>query len=440
MRRRTLEAAAAVHLVGNAKDAILKELADKIKRSTGFKQAAAKRRHAMISADGPFYHPLLDTSDLVKFDAAAGSENYDGAFIWDVQEIPRMLLKLDGHIPIDAVLALHRRVILELVEDAQFESVWHCELQVGLSGSEMDGLVEKDRQRWNTLLAARKEALALHPGVSLQFIPALPGFCRKKVHAQRVVQALRDLDVWKNAAGDLNETLTGLQSVIPGFGFYKGEENIADHAEAFRELRDQGFKLVCIHAGEGYPSCVGCMQARNGVDAETTAIAHQPLGPRRVREALAVGAQRIGHGIEAVADASLVRELAEDRQDVCLEVCPISNRALGNCGPVGVASAPACTCVATGDAPRSLREHPLKRLLRAGVQCCVCSDDPCYWAQLDDPAHGLVKEFWVCREMMGLDDAELAKLAAASFEHSAASKNVVDENLKRIREWLLSHS
>jgi len=78
-------------------------------------------------------------------------------------------------------------------------------------------------------------------------------------------------------------------------------------------------------------------------------------GPESVRTVLdGLAADRIRHGIRAVDDPGLVRELA-DRGTV-LDVCPLSNLRTG--------------------AVRSLAEHPLPRLVAAGVRCSISTDDP----------------------------------------------------------------
>jgi aminodeoxyfutalosine deaminase len=78
-------------------------------------------------------------------------------------------------------------------------------------------------------------------------------------------------------------------------------------------------------------------------------------GPQSVWAALDVlGAARIRHGIRAVEDRALVRELAG--RGIVLDVCPISN-------------------VRTG-VVRSLDAHPLPDLLAAGVICTINTDDP----------------------------------------------------------------
>jgi len=78
-------------------------------------------------------------------------------------------------------------------------------------------------------------------------------------------------------------------------------------------------------------------------------------GPDAIRDALdLLQADRLRHGIRAIEDADLVRELV-DRGTV-LDVCPVSN-------------------VRVGVVP-SLAEHPLPQLVAAGVPCSLSTDDP----------------------------------------------------------------
>jgi adenosine deaminase len=77
-----------------------------------------------------------------------------------------------------------------------------------------------------------------------------------------------------------------------------------------------------------------------------------------VRSALDVlGVERIDHGVHAVDDPDLVRRLAEDQ--IPLTMCPLSNRRL--------------------QVTPDLKDHPLRRLLEAGVMVSVNSDDPAYF-------------------------------------------------------------
>ena len=78
-------------------------------------------------------------------------------------------------------------------------------------------------------------------------------------------------------------------------------------------------------------------------------------GPASIRDALDIFlADRIRHGIRAVEDQALLRELAD--RGIVLDVCPTSN-------------------VRTG-VVASLAGHPLPALLAAGVACTINTDDP----------------------------------------------------------------
>lgn len=83
--------------------------------------------------------------------------------------------------------------------------------------------------------------------------------------------------------------------------------------------------------------------------------AGEVAGAASVRGALeALGADRLRHGIRAEEDPGLVRELAG--RGTVLDVCPLSNLRTGTV--------------------RSLEEHPLPRLVAAGVRCSISTDDP----------------------------------------------------------------
>ena len=105
-----------------------------------------------------------------------------------------------------------------------------------------------------------------------------------------------------------------------------------------------------------------------------------------------LGADRIGHGVRCLEDPALVEWLREHA--IPLEVCPGSNVALG--------------------VVPSLREHPLPRLLEAGLAVTLGSDDP--------PMFGtdLVTEYTACADAFGWDAAMLRRLAEASFTHALA--------------------
>ncbi|HET6480473.1 MAG TPA: adenosine deaminase [Actinoplanes sp.] len=119
--------------------------------------------------------------------------------------------------------------------------------------------------------------------------------------------------------------------------------------------------------------------------------AGETTGPRTVWDAIRdLGAERIGHGITAAQDPKLMAYLAEHR--IPLEICPTSN-------------------VRTR-AVASLDEHPLARLVAAGVPVSINSDDP--------PMFGttLEQEYAVAAELLDLDAQGVAGLARAAVEQS----------------------
>ena len=127
------------------------------------------------------------------------------------------------------------------------------------------------------------------------------------------------------------------------------------YAEAFAIAKDAGL-LSAPHAGE-------------------------LAGPESVWGALdTLAPDRLQHGVRAIEDPELVKRLADS--DIVLDVCPTSNLLLS--------------------VYPSLAEHPLPRLLEAGIQCSLNGDDPLLFGP------GLLEEYELARSEMGLDDAALA--------------------------------
>jgi len=132
-------------------------------------------------------------------------------------------------------------------------------------------------------------------------------------------------------------------------------EEIVRRAAAYRERGVLGVGLGGLeaeHPPEEYERPFALVRAE-GLGSVPHAGEH--AGPASVRGALeALGADRLRHGIRAAEDESLVAELAA--RGIVLDVCPISNLRTG--------------------AVRSLAEHPLPKLVAAGVRCSISTDDP----------------------------------------------------------------
>jgi len=144
-----------------------------------------------------------------------------------------------------------------------------------------------------------------------------------------------------------------------------GGDEVRGPAHWFREVfayaRDGGLHLVC-HAGE-------------------------TAGPESVWGALAIGAERIGHGIAAAQDPALMARLRTD--NVPLEICISSN-------------------VSTG-VVASLGEHPVRALHEAGVPITINTDDPAFFHTT------LTREYELAEKIFGLPVVELA---ANSFRYA----------------------
>ena len=151
---------------------------------------------------------------------------------------------------------------------------------------------------------------------------------------------------------------------VTGFGLAGDEAGFppGPFARAFAIARDAGLGLTC-HAGEW-------------------------AGPESVRGALALPVTRLGHGVRAVEDPALVRELAE--RGTVLEVCPTSNVVLS--------------------AYPGYRAHPFPLLRDAGVRVTLGSDDPPYWQAT------IGGEYAVARREWGLDDEALRELTRTAIE------------------------
>ena len=147
-------------------------------------------------------------------------------------------------------------------------------------------------------------------------------------------------------------------------------------ARVFAASRDAGLKLCC-HAGEEGP-------------------------PDYVRQAVdLIGVDRIDHGNRSLEDPELVARLA--REAITLTVCPLSNVALRNVD--------------------RLENHPIDRMLDAGLRVTIHSDDPAYFG-------GYVAEnFRATAAARGLTRGQLVTLSRNSFLGSFLSDADVSRHL-----------
>jgi aminodeoxyfutalosine deaminase len=158
-----------------------------------------------------------------------------------------------------------------------------------------------------------------------------------------------------------------------GLGGYERDYPPDLYVDAFRLAREHGLGSV-PHAGE-------------------------VVGPESVRGAIdLLHADRLRHGITSVRDPALVREIAD--RGIVLDTCLVSN-------------------VCVGIVP-SLAEHPLPKLVAAGVLCSLSSDDP---AMFDT---SLQREY---------DEAAMLGLDSRGFYDAGVAGALCDETTRaRLRE------
>jgi len=171
---------------------------------------------------------------------------------------------------------------------------------------------------------------------------------------------------------------------VVGFGLSNDERrgSTADFAGAFRIAERAGLRLV-PHGGE-------------------------LLGPEHVRACLdSLHAHRLGHGVRSAEDPELLDRIVAS--GVALEVCPVSNVALG--------------------VYSDLTSVPLPELMAAGALIALGADDPLLFGSR------LGAQYATMRAAHELTDDQLATLARSSVLASRADEATRTGLLAEIDAW-----
>ena len=200
------------------------------------------------------------------------------------------------------------RATYELCEDLKNDNVRYAEIRYGpwlhvQHGLSLTDVIRAVLSGW----AAGKKAFGLEGGV--------------------IVTAVRDMPPAQNvslaqiAGRYVGEGVVGFDLA----GDEAGHPPIL-HEDAFRVARSLSLNIT-IHAGEA-------------------------AGPESVRQAISMGAVRLGHGVRAQEDAEVIAMIKEN--GVELDMAPTSN--------------------AHTKAVRRLEEHPLKRFYEQGIKVTISTD------------------------------------------------------------------
>ncbi len=137
--------------------------------------------------------------------------------------------------------------------------------------------------------------------------------------------------------------------------------------------------------------------------------AGEVMGPAIVREAVMLfSPRRIAHGIRATEDPEVLALLSA--RGIACDVCITSNVRLG--------------------VYRSVHDHPLAKMLEAGVPVTLNTDDQLFFGSL------LANEYEVARTQLGLNDSQLADIARTSFAFSGAPESLKKQAYETIARWL----
>jgi len=251
--------------------------------------------------------------------------------------------------PVTARPEMIERNVFEVIEDLARLNVRYAELIVSHDLYARRALTAETI--WAALAAGRDRACARYP-----------------IDARLVLGINRhNLPVQGLAVFDAVASFAVARGWMHGVDL-QGDERLGDHRqylELFRRAAGARLRLRA-HAGE-------------------------LTGPTNVRAAVFdSGVRHISHGVRAVEDPALLKELAAS--GAYLHVCPTSNVRIG-CVP-------------------NLANHPLRGLIDAGIRCTVNSDDPLLFGTT------VLNEYRTLVCEMGFSRAEVAGLAKNGLDAS----------------------
>ncbi|TMR12961.1 adenosine deaminase [Nonomuraea turkmeniaca] len=258
-------------------------------------------------------------------------------------------------------------LVLGLARDLAPQGARYAELQVTPYAHHVVGMPM--REVTEALDLAARRSLAEH-GVEMAYIFDIPGEFGEEAAKITIDHALQEPP-----------------AALVGFGIGGIEQERVKYRDAYRSAfsaaRTAGLHSV-PHGGE-------------------------MSGPETIWEVIeGYGAERIGHGINCLADPRLVAHLRDTQ--LPLDVCPTSN-------------------VCTGQIAR-IEDHPLPRLLEEGLFVTLNSDDPPMFATT------LADEYRVAANVFGFGKAELAHLAKNGVQASYLAGNRKEALLREIDDLM----
>jgi len=253
-----------------------------------------------------------------------------------------------------------RRLVRGVLGRLKSQNVVYAEITIALAEYLTQGIPLAD------IKTCLEEAEAF-PGIRVQWIVDLI----RDIGSDAALALLKEV-IELRCGSIVGITLGGSEHLSPPDQF----------SEVYSTARDHGLRLT-IHAGEA-------------------------LGPRSIWDSLQIlRVERIGHGVRAIEDSSLVAYLAEN--NIPLEVCPTSN-------------------IRTGIFA-SYEAHPVKALFEAGVPVTINSDDPTFFGTT------LANEYAHVRTL-GVQADGIFQIIKNGFTYAFLPKEEIGVHLDKVeQEW-----
>lgn len=210
------------------------------------------------------------------------------------------------------------------------QGVTHVEPRLLFFGTHQEAL-EKAR----AVYRAQNKARQLNPDFSARII-----FCGLKARTDSYNKSTYNKELFDNGiyiSKNIKDTIDGGDDFVVGYDLVNEEDQsipLAEFEDLIKDTKTSNPSLhITLHAGESTKT-----------------------DNKEMASAIALGAERIGHGFNLYMHPALKHTI--EQNDITLEVCPISNKTLGYC--------------------HDLRCHPAIGYIHEGINVTIGDDDPAY--------------------------------------------------------------
>jgi len=214
-----------------------------------------------------------------------------------------------------------------------------------------------------------------------------------QTHTDRGVSFETVINGISRAISDAKEKLGISGLLIMSYLRHLSEEEAFKTLEQSLPFKDKITAVGLDSSEKGNPPSKFMNVYKASVEAGYIPVAHAgEEGPAEyIWEALdLLNIQRIDHGNNSLEDENLIADIVD--RDLALTVCPLSNLSLR--------------------VVKDLKDHPLRKMIQAGLKVTINSDDPAYFG-------GQVNaNYEAIQDALNLSKTELYELAKNSFQYS----------------------